>query len=574
MFFIPKSWADRLQLIGNPFNHVDYECVEVDDVVGNSIIPWLNNIMNHEDSAARVGYAAPTPPYGAVAVQSNTAGFKIILHYLCDDAYVENAIGDEGRETAHYRQWSRWERPRFDSEVMLQELARVAAPVEVVETVGTAPTSAQIIDDATRLFDSMCSKPNVDMQLLRSGNGKALVLPSYMLDNGFDAGLGLDMVETFDKHVLIVTTTSQKTVASTIPDSFICVCLNPDVMPGIKPQFIATAEEGDGDRVPCLGSYCSKILTPRKTSIHQFSKYFGLDRLWVDEATGVAYASRKDNFIYIMVVFRNYGEYEAVFRRIVQKWKGRISTKTEDRGLLKLTVECDRSKFIDQSASGANAYIEEIEEKLTEVMETTKKLQQELVDALKMQRQLHEIVSAFDRDKYNAEQRQKAEDRFRQVMLMPKIKSMYVEDDGKLTILTHSIHCMDPRTKKLHDIGKLMVTLNMLTSSYSSKGNVVVKNLSHMVEGYGGHAMVAPHIYEDGHMCHGSLLSMITQHYAERDVYAIMQDLFAFFESVNVDDPAGKEISKWPVVGEVHPDTDTEVDPTDNELIANLKGVL
>ena len=86
--------------------------------------------------------------------------------------------------------------------------------------------------------------------------------------------------------------------------------------------------------------------------------------------------------------------------------------------------------------------------------------------------------------------------------------------------------------------------------------------------------MEAPHVFSGGTMCHGNLITAITEAYKDRDLFKILICLVTFLESANVDDPAGKYVSKWPIVESIPSAEDESVeivdDVDDDEFISNL----
>ena len=577
MYLIPAEWARAIGVeIARPYNMIDYHCAEVGDADGERVSQYVERLSHSEN----LEYLNANPMASAMistqTISSNKSGpegvFKCIFSYFCDDAYMENLATTELRQTPRYNVLSGMEKPRFNHDAVVSLLHKMSHPeaeAAVVDESGDEEAVAES-DEVDQLLKNIGGVRS-DMVRKICPNGKSVIHPKdfYVGDECYS-----EMTEASGRHLIIVCTPGQHKALGKVSDEFVVAHINPDAMALTNTSFSIATEDKVSDRLPCLGQFCLRSLAPTRNKSEGRSRFYGMDRLWVDEATGVTYAGRSGNYIYIMVVYKE-NDYSAVFGRIAKKWKSRVSTKAEDEAAMKQIVTIDRNNFVKMSREGSNVYIKEIKNKLEVIAKANTEAQQRLMESMKMQRQLQEIIDGFDPDKYNEKIIAKAQAQFDAVLSMPKVKSMYTLEDGKIVVITHSINCEDPRTHKVHNIGKLMITLNMLLPKYSGNGNVLVKNLTQMVEGYNGCLMVAPHIYEDGNMCHGSLFSMISQHYGEGNVYAVMEDLLAFVETVNVEDSAGEAIINWPVVGDVHADAgevDGVEDVDDIELMKNLKG--
>lgn len=128
--------------------------------------------------------------------------------------------------------------------------------------------------------------------------------------------------------------------------------------------------------------------------------------------------------------------------------------------------------------------------------------------------------------------------------------SYIVAEDGILHVYTKNIYVMHPVSGKWHDIGTFIISINTDASSYDTDTTVSVRNTKHLVRGYSNDYMQAPHVFNDGHMCHGNLASGVAKCYAERDFFGIIYQLIIFLSSVNIEDAAGAKIVNWPVVSE------------------------
>lgn len=124
---------------------------------------------------------------------------------------------------------------------------------------------------------------------------------------------------------------------------------------------------------------------------------------------------------------------------------------------------------------------------------------------------------------------------------IPQIKKLEVPP-GIIQVFTNTLYCVDPRSKKCHDIGEFRIDLHF-------DGVIRFNNLTRKVDGY-KNQMNAPHVYQSGEPCLGNLSEVIPQLFAHYEFSTLAMIAIQFIENVNVNDYAGAYIDKWPLAPE------------------------
>ena len=175
-------------------------------------------------------------------------------------------------------------------------------------------------------------------------------------------------------------------------------------------------------------------------------------------------------------------------------------------------------KAIEQNPGQVREYQQNIVRLIRETGEAQKKLEQ-------MEDSRAEAVAAYARE-------------FDKLLTVEKIVDVRV-DDNTIKVFTETLYCVDPRTKKRHEIGAFRIELQV-------SGKVRWFNLTRKVDGYKG-GMQAPHVFNNGEACLGNMEEVIPQLVAHYEFAALAMIAIQFIENVNIDDPAGRYINRWPI---------------------------
>jgi len=120
-------------------------------------------------------------------------------------------------------------------------------------------------------------------------------------------------------------------------------------------------------------------------------------------------------------------------------------------------------------------------------------------------------------------------------------KVIHVDVSTKsIEVFTDTLYCRDPRNSKLYEIGKFRISIPI--------GTGIIKwcNLTRRVTGYSD-SMHAPHIFREGKACLGNAEQVLPGLISSYQFSIIAMYAIQFVESVNIDDPAGREITAWPL---------------------------
>lgn len=102
----------------------------------------------------------------------------------------------------------------------------------------------------------------------------------------------------------------------------------------------------------------------------------------------------------------------------------------------------------------------------------------------------------------------------------------------------------DPRSKLLHQLGAFEIHLPLAGTA------IKILNKDGPVHLGESHYMTAPHVNASGYPCLGNYQDVFAELLQERQFAAAVQMAIAFLESVNVSDPWGRNINRFPIASE------------------------
>lgn len=211
-----------------------------------------------------------------------------------------------------------------------------------------------------------------------------------------------------------------------------------------------------------------------------------------------------------------------------------VSLSDEEKKKYKLAAA--KKSYIDlcngrakRLESSINSSIQNI---TLQVKETRNKLT-ELLKRLNGEKLLQESLkkkSEIPEEKWHSE--------FDNLFKISKLESIFV-NDKVITVNTDSLFCTDPRTNKIHEIGRFLINI------YTDTGFISWINKDHIVS-VGGSGMQAPHIFEDGHACMGNSEEVFSDLIAKFEFPLAIMMAINFVEDVNTDDAVGRFVNQWP----------------------------
>jgi hypothetical protein len=129
------------------------------------------------------------------------------------------------------------------------------------------------------------------------------------------------------------------------------------------------------------------------------------------------------------------------------------------------------------------------------------------------------------------------------IKAIPAITKMTVDSSGKKVVFnTEELHCLNPKTKKTHIIGRFRITINMEANGLDDA--ITWRNLDRR----GSDQHHAPHVNSSGRACLGNMTEMLPEVLASGDIGVIALLAIQFIQSVNIDDPWGRKIASFPVI--------------------------
>lgn len=284
------------------------------------------------------------------------------------------------------------------------------------------------------------------------------------------------------------------------------------------------------------------------------SPYADFDMIFKDYETNTVFGLKRKNVIYITFNFLNSSSETRVkvFNEIFFKMCNVYTIKELKMFHKKYYEKMNEdimNDFVNISVNSSKEHLNEIEEFLGKAIEEIGKLQKELMEKLKVYGRYKQTYDYFDIKKFEKDERAKALSEFESVRSLDKVSKIFI-DNEIVHVYTNNIYAKDERTDSWHDIGTFHIAFGILMKNFNAERSINIENTKHKVKAYGGHLMQAPHVFNNGNMCAGNLVTAVNEHYKNRNIYGLILSILTFLESANVDDSAGTYINRWPEVSE------------------------
>lgn len=134
-------------------------------------------------------------------------------------------------------------------------------------------------------------------------------------------------------------------------------------------------------------------------------------------------------------------------------------------------------------------------------------------------------------------------------------------DESTISVKTNDIYVRDPRDGEVFHLGKFLITINVNHGDRRTRP-ISWKNLTQRIDAF-EESMHAPHVFRAGNACLGNAEPMITDAITKRNVYEMVMVAVEFIKSVNVDDPAGRLVRRWPHVNKDEVPESANLEPWD-----------
>jgi hypothetical protein len=283
------------------------------------------------------------------------------------------------------------------------------------------------------------------------------------------------------------------------------------------------------------------------------SPYAKYDKIYKDTATNVVFALQERNIIILMFnAYDNKKFAKTAMSEIARRFDGLVPYSE----LLKIDSNyqailekgnCDEYiKFVMDSSSSV---IRQLKKAYEDAKAAYEDYLTKAMESGKMCSKYMEQIESFNESEQQTKMRKKAFDEYTAVKSIPKVKTVFIKDET-VHVYTDDLYARDDRSKKMHDIGTFHITIGMHSNSYNTDNTVLIKNTKHQIVAFSGQNMQAPHVFQDGHICHGTLAIGMTNAYKKRDLYQLVLQLILFLQQANTDDAAGKYVNCWPEISE------------------------
>jgi|CXWL01.1.fsa_nt_gi hypothetical protein len=277
----------------------------------------------------------------------------------------------------------------------------------------------------------------------------------------------------------------------------------------------------------------------------------------IKDSAGVEVAEVIGNNIYIFypVTHRQFRSGPRVFQKIMEECVKYLTMSPEEleahyvkvREAERLEQEareaCEKIAREERKPRSRKSYIESCSGRYKKALEGTRKAIKEghtEIEQLQatLTRRIRETIGAERKLAQMEAQTSGFEEvygrEFDKLSVLPKVVEVLAEG-GLIKVFTETLYCVDPRSKKNHEIGRFQIDIN-------PSGKVQWKNLTRVVDGF-----YAPHVKASGTACLGTMTEIIPELAGNYEFAALAMVCVQFIESVNVDDDWGRRIHMWPV---------------------------
>ena len=280
------------------------------------------------------------------------------------------------------------------------------------------------------------------------------------------------------------------------------------------------------------------------------SSYAKFDQVFKDHATNVVWAL-KDRPI-IMFTTKLIGG-DDLSDTLMNELIRRINGDVKYSELLKIDHDYqnqiskrNQKEYIEFAVASISSMLEELNRLKKESEEDYKMHIDKAMESGKTMEKYIIQINSFDADGMKMKEEENALQNYKETLALSKVNSINIEE-GIVNIYTHNLYAMDERKNRWHDIGTFHIKLGMLSNNYDTANTVRIYNTKHQINGYQTD-MQAPHVFNDGHICHGNLAIGLTNSYKNRNLYELVLQIILFLQTVNTDDVAGAHVNKWPEV--------------------------
>jgi hypothetical protein len=318
-------------------------------------------------------------------------------------------------------------------------------------------------------------------------------------------------------------------------------------------------KEHRNNNITCFGVRIERIFVILNKLKNNFL-FNDFDMVYRDHITNIIWGLQKENMIFFMIpIYTNSININnssindkclnIIFDEFVNRYLKTYTLKQLfeiDKKLLLSQHTSDKENFVKYIVDNSSKYIENLKKDYEKYKMKYNNSFNEAMESAKMMDRSMELISRFNVEDFKLKEIEKAKQSYDKCLELNKVLSISLEGDH-VNINTKNLYAYVSNTDKWYDIGTFLIIIGINTDRYDESNTVKVYNTKHTINGYEQN-MNAPHIFSDGHICHGNLGSQLIDSYRNRDLYSLVYQIIIFIESVNTTDAAGKYITNWPEV--------------------------
>lgn len=297
------------------------------------------------------------------------------------------------------------------------------------------------------------------------------------------------------------------------------------------------------------------------------SPLYKYDAVYKDTATNVIWALKDRCIVHLMIQIsspENEEFYLTALPELARRYNHSVSYETLkeiDQAYLQKMHDDNKEDYIQFSVDNSKLIIDELKKKRDEHHKLYKEHIDKAMEHAKIFQKFADQISYFDESKFMKDETKKANDNYDLTLDIDKVSAIVVRDKN-VYVYTNNIYVQDERSNRWHDIGTFQISIGMHNNEYDTNKTVNIKNTKYQIEAF-SHAMQAPHVWEDGHICHGNLATGMTDAYKRRNMFELVYQILLFLGEANTSDSAGENVNKWPEVTEeiaLHKEVTDDVD--------------
>jgi len=282
--------------------------------------------------------------------------------------------------------------------------------------------------------------------------------------------------------------------------------------------------------------------------------FFKYDYIFKDTYTNVIWAAKNKCIVYFL--FEIYDVSEEFSILCIREMFKRINGDIPYEELYKIDKEYfdkfnnnNIDEYVRLSVKAALTVFDGITTLVEEQRSEFNKFFDLAMEHSKMVQKYQDQLNAFNLEKFETNEKKRALQNFQDTMSINKVSSVFIKD-STVHVYTKNLYVQDERSKKWHDIGTFHITIGLVNPTYNTGNTVRVYNTKYVGNMGMSNGMQAPHVFEDGRICHGNLNAGMIEAYRNRNMFDLVYQIILFLQSANTIDRAGEYVNTWPEVSE------------------------